>query len=285
MGYGSGKKVFITGGSAGIGRALALAMAKDGASVVVCARGQEGLDRVVAELRAAGGSGARFGAVQADVADPAQVRAAAASALELLGGLDVLVCNSGYAQAGAVGELPDEAFRQLMDVNYFGHVHVVRAFHDHFARQGKGDVVLVSSMLAVLSVYGYGAYSASKFAITGFAQALRQEMLIHGVRVKLFLPPTTDTPGLAKENQDKPALVHEMEMGSSLNATHSAEKVAGAFMKWLPTGRFFGYATWDSWLQFFMAHHFPELTLRIADGELEGARARLAKKAGSGATA
>lgn len=280
MGYCTGKKVFITGGSAGIGRALALAMAREGASVVVCARGQEALDRVVAELKGVGAAGATFGAVAADVTDAARMRAAAAEALALLGGLDILVANSGYAQAGEVGALSDEAFRRLMDVNYFGHVNVVRAFHDHFAKQGRGDIVLVSSMLAVLSVYGYSAYSASKFAITGFAQALRQEMLLRGVRVKLFLPPTTDTPDLAKENQDKPALVHEMEMGSSLNATHPAEKVAAAFLAWLPSSRFFGYATWDSWLQFFMAHHFPELTLKIADGELRGAQARLAKKGG-----
>lgn len=278
MGYCSGKKILITGGSAGIGRAIALAMAKDGASVVVCARGREALDAVVAELRAAGPVGATYGAVSADVADPVQVRAATTQALQILGGLDVLVCNSGYAQAGEVATLPDAAWRRLMDVNFFGHVHVVRALLDHFKAQGRGDIVLVSSMLAVLSVYGYAAYSASKFAITGFAQALRQELGLHGVRVKLFLPPTTDTPGLARENQDKPPLCKEMETGSALNATHPPEKVAAAFLAWLPSKRFFGYATWDSWLQFFMAHHFPELTLTLADGELAGARKRMENK-------
>lgn len=278
MGYCTGKKVLITGGSQGIGRAIALAMAKDGASVVVCARGREALDAAVAELKAAGPAGATYGAVACDVADAEQVRAAAAQALRMLGGLDILICNSGYAQAGEVGSLPEAAWRRLMDVNFFGHVNVVRAFTEHFRAQGRGDIVLVSSMLAVLSVYGYAAYSASKFAITGFAQALRQEMGLHGVRVKLFLPPTTDTPGLARENEDKPALCKEMEMGSSLNAVHPPEKVAAAFLAWLPKSRFFGYATWDSWLQFFMAHHFPELTLKLADGELDGARKRLQKK-------
>ncbi len=271
-------KVFITGGSAGIGRALALAMARDGASVVVCARGQAALDDTLAALKAANPTG-RHGAVAADVSDPAAMRQAAQQALELLGGLDVLVCNSGYAQAGTVAELPDDSFRRLMDVNYFGHVNTVRAFQPHFQAQGHGRIVLVSSGLAVLSVYGYGAYSASKFAITGFAQALRQEMMLHGVTVKLFLPPTTDTPGLKRENEDKPPLCLEMEMGSALNATHTPEKVVAAFLKWLPGGRFYGYATWDSWLQFFMAHHFPELTLILADGELRGAEKRLAKKA------
>ncbi|MCK6503440.1 SDR family NAD(P)-dependent oxidoreductase [Myxococcota bacterium] len=271
------RTAFITGGTAGIGRSLALALAHSGASVVVCARGQSALDETLAALRQANPGGAH-GAVSADVADPAAMKAAAAQALSILGEVDLLICNSGFAKAGTVAELDDADFRRLMDVNFYGHVNTVRAFQPHMVARGKGDIVLVSSMLAVLSVYGYAAYSASKFAITGFAQALRQELMLHGVRVKLFLPPTTDTPGLARENQDKPALCLEMEMGSALNATHSPDKVAAAFLKWLPGGRFYGYATWDSWLQFFMAHHFPELTLSLADGELHGARKRLEKK-------
>lgn len=280
MGYCAGRKVFIAGGSTGIGRSIALGMAQDGASVIVCARSEQALQAVVEELRAANPAGTH-GYVVADVTDVPAVRAAAGAAIAQLGAIDLLVCNSGYAQAGTIGELPDATFHELMNVNYFGHVNVVRAFHDHFVSNGRGDIVLVSSMLAVLSVYGYGAYSASKFAITGFAQALRQEMKAHGVRVKLFLPPTTDTPGLAKENATKPPLVYEMESGSALNITHKPEKVAAAFLAWLPKRRFFGYATWDSWLQFFLAHHFPELTLWLADSELDGARARLAKKAGA----
>lgn len=278
MGYTTGKKVLITGGSTGIGKAMALAMAREGAHVVLLARGAAALEAAVAELRAAGSSGATFGAVRADVSDPVAVEAAVAEAIGLLGGLDVLICNSGFAAASDVHSTSLETFHQLMAVNFFGHVHAVKAASGHFIRQGRGDIVLVSSMLAVLSVWGYGAYSASKFAITGFAQALRQEMLLHGVRVKLFLPPTTDTPGLAKENETKPPLVYEMEMGSALNATHSAEKVATAFLRWLPSKRFYGYATWDSWLQFFLAHHVPELLLTLADGELRGAQARLDKK-------
>jgi len=280
MGYCAGRKVFIAGGSTGIGRAIAIGMAQDGASVIVCARGEQALQAVVVELKSANPSGTH-GYVVADVTDVPAVRAAAGAAIAQLGAIDLLVCNSGYAQAGTIGDLPESAFHELMDVNYFGHVNVVRAFHDHFVGNGRGDIVLVSSMLAVLSVYGYGAYSASKFAITGFAQALRQEMKASGVRVKLFLPPTTDTPGLAKENATKPPLVYEMESGSALNITHKPEKVAAAFLAWLPKRRFFGYATWDSWLQFFLAHHFPELTLWLADSELDGARGRLAKKAGA----
>ncbi|EMY78708.1 KR domain protein [Leptospira weilii serovar Ranarum str. ICFT] len=274
-----GKKVFISGGSAGIGKGLAVLFAKQGASVVVSARNKKTLETTVAELRGIGSQNAIFDFAVADVSEAEQTEKAAKKALGVLGGLDLLICNSGYAKVGRVGDLNESDFRRLMDVNFFGHVNLILAFRDHFVRQGSGDIVLVSSMLATFSIYGYGAYSASKFAIIGFAQALRQEMMIHGVRVKVFLPPTTDTPGLKKENLDKPELVKEIEMGSAINAVHSVEKVVNAFMNWLPKKKFLGYATWDSRLQYFLARHFPEWILWIADSELKSARKRLERKA------
>ncbi|TGL96300.1 SDR family NAD(P)-dependent oxidoreductase [Leptospira barantonii] len=274
----NGKKVFISGGSTGIGKGLALALAKQGASIVISARNKKTLEATVGELRKIGSKDATFDFVVADVSDPSQIKKAAKKALGILGNIDLLVCNSGYAKVGKVSDLEESDFRQLMDVNFFGHVNTVRAFQDQFVKQGFGDIVMISSMLATFSIYGYGAYSASKFAITGFAQSLRQEMMLHGVRVKVFLPPTTDTPGLEKENQDKPDLVKEIEMGSAINAVHSVEKVANAFLKWLPGKKFLGYATWDSWLQYFLARHFPEWTLLIADGELRSAQKRLNQK-------
>lgn len=272
----AGRRVFITGGSAGIGREAALQLARKGASVMVCARREGPLDETVEALRAvAGASGQVFDRVAADVTDPESMRAAAARAAEVLGGVDLLIANTGFAECSAVLDADDAHFRRLMDVNYFGHVHTIRAFLPGFVQARRGDIVLVSSMLAILSVYGYGAYSASKFAVRGFAEALRQEMLHHDVRVKLFLPPTTDTPGLARENEEKPPLVREMEMNSSFNATHSAEKVVERMLAWIPGRRFVGYATWDSWFQYFSARHMPELTLRVADMEMRGAQRRL----------
>ncbi|PJZ52357.1 SDR family NAD(P)-dependent oxidoreductase [Leptospira adleri] len=274
----SGKKVFISGGSTGIGKGLALEFAKSGASVVISARGKKSLEETVKELKKVGAKNAVFDFVVADVSDISQVKKAVQKTLRILGGLDLLICNSGYAKVGKVNDLKEFDFRNLMEINFFGHVNVVREFQDHFINQGSGDIVLVSSMLATFSIYGYGAYSASKFAITGFAQSLRQEMMLHNVRVKIFLPPTTETPGLVKENEDKPDLVKEIEMGSALNAVHSVDKVAKAFVSWLPKRSFIGYATWDSWLQYFLVRHFPEWTLLLADGELKSAQKRLDRK-------
>ncbi|MCB9521126.1 MAG: SDR family NAD(P)-dependent oxidoreductase [Myxococcales bacterium] len=278
MSFYENKRVFITGGSAGIGRAAAIQLARAGASVIVAARGQAALDETVAAMRAAGRSDRHYSAVALDVTDREALRVAAAAAVSAMGGVDLLICNTGFAHCRPVAEADIEDFRRLMEVNFFGHVNTVQAFLPTFKAQRSGHIVLVASMLAVLSVWGYGAYAASKFAIRGFAESLRQEMKLAGVSVKLFLPPTTDTPGLARENEDKPPIVHEMEMGSSLNKTHSADTVATKMLGWIPSGRFVGYATFDSWFQYFAARHFPELTLKIADGEMEGAIKRLEAK-------
>ena len=277
MGF-AGKRVFITGGSAGIGREAALLLARQGAHVVVCARRQGPLDETVEALKAAGTPSQKFGSVAADVVDREAMQAAAQEAVALMGGVDLLIANTGFAECKPVAEADLDHFRKLMEVNFFGHVNTVQAFLPQFQEQKSGQIVLVASMLAVLSVWGYGAYSASKFAIRGFAEALRQEMLLDNVEVKLFLPPTTDTPGLAKENESKPPITLEMESASSFNATHPAEKVAEKMLAWIQKGPFVGYATFDSWFQYFAARHFPNLTLKIADMEMNGAIKRLEEK-------
>lgn len=280
--YFEGKKVFITGGSSGIGKGIAIALAKEGASVFLCARDKKKLEKAVRELKSLGSAKAEFGYVTADVSSKKQMDQAAKKALAGLKGLDLLVCNSGYAQVGEAGDLEDSVYRKLMDVNYFGHVNTALAFRKHFESQGRGDIVFLSSTLAFFSVYGYAPYSASKFAVSGFAQAFRQEMMLHNVKVKLFFPPTTDTPGLERENTDKPPLTKELEMGSSLNRIHSIESVAKAILKWIPNRKYIGYTGWDSWLQYFLFRHFPEWSIRITDSELFAAQKRLLSKANGG---
>ena len=279
MNYYSGKKAFITGGSAGIGREVAIKLASFGADVAISARGIDALNETLESMKqVALNDEQKFLALAADITDADQMRKVASEAIESFNGIDLLIANAGYAQSRSVSEADDEHFRNLMEVNYFGQINTVRAFIEHFSEASKGEIVLVSSMLAVLSVWGYSGYSASKFAVRGFAEALRQEMLLKNVRVKLFLPPTTDTPGLAKENADKPPITNEMESGSSFNATHSPKKVAEKMLKWIPKKKFVGYATWDSWIQYFSSRHFPNLTLKLADGELFGALKRLKEK-------
>ena len=247
MSFYSNKKALIVGGSAGIGQAAAIRMVREGAHVYVAARGQQRLDETVALLKRARRSESQVvGSVSMDVTDADAVRGGAAKVLEGLGELDVLVCNSGYATTGCVHSVTDASFDDMMGVNYLGHVNVVRAFAETFIEQKSGDICLVSSMLGFMGLYGYGAYSASKFAIVGFAEALRQEMMIHDVRVTLLYPPTTDTPGLKKENETKPPVVWALEADSGWNKTYTADEVAVVLLKSIQKGRFSNVVGWDS---------------------------------------
>lgn len=270
-----GKKVLITGGSKGIGRALATALASAGAHVIVTARGQAALDETVAAMQAAGTSGQVFGSLSFDVTDRAAVEEATAQAVERLGGLDVLVCNTGYAETGTTVDADADAYERMIRVNYLGHVNVVKALAPHFVAQKSGDICLVSSMLGFLGLYGYGAYAASKFAIVGFAQALRQEMGLHGVRVGVFYPPTTKTPGLETENESKPPEVWALESDSGWNKTYEAEEVAAGMLATIRKGTFDGVIGADSQLIYSLARYMPGITRYFADSDLRKAIAKV----------
>lgn len=150
-----GKRVFISGGSQGLGRAIALQLACDGAHVCVAARGLEALEQTMTEMKqAAGGRNTVLIARHVDVTDPAAVELVAADALSALGGLDLLICNQGFARTGQVHELPVKDFKQLIEVNYLGHAYLCRAFAPHFMQQKGGTIVMVSSVLGYLSTYG-----------------------------------------------------------------------------------------------------------------------------------
>jgi 3-dehydrosphinganine reductase len=271
----AGKRVFISGGSEGIGRATAVKLATEGAHVCVAARRQNVLDETVAAMKAAaGGTNQVLTSLAMDVTDPSAVEAGAKKALELLGGLDLLVCNQGFAHTGRIHELPIEDFRRHIEVNYLGHAYVCRAFAPHFVAQRSGTIVLVSSAFGYLGAYGWTAYCASKWAIVGFAEALRQEMALHGVRVKVLYPGTTETPGLQKENADKPKAVWEFEHNNAFNVTRKPEDVAVRLLRAAQGRRFENPVGWDGWLTFLASRYAPWLVRTLNDSDMRKAIAK-----------
>lgn len=283
MDWYKGKRVFITGGSAGIGRAAALQAVRWGAHVYVAARGQARLDETLAELKSAAAEGQTVGAVRLDVTDRPEVTQVAQQVLDGLGGLDVLVCNSGYAHTGWAHEVPDADFDDLMTTNYLGHVNVVRAFLPHFRQQRSGDIMLVSSLIAIVPMLGYTAYAGSKAALTGFGDSLRQELKFENVRVGVFYPPSTKTPGLERENEDKPAWVWEAESGTGWNKVYTAEEVGVSLLDAVRRGRFENVVGWDSKLFAFVFRHLPGFARWMWDGDVAKARDRVQKREAEGA--
>lgn len=208
------KRVFITGGSSGIGKATARLVADAGAHVSIAARGQERLDETAADLRERGEGTVH--AISVDVADREAVQAAAAEVIETLGGIDVVINNAGFAIPGYIHELTPEQFQAMMDVNFFGMVNVTQAFLPTLREQKSGRICNVSSTLGFLGCFGYTAYAASKHAITGFTESLRQELVTDGIGVSLVFPPDTDTPQFHRENEIKPPETAMLSEGAGL---------------------------------------------------------------------
>jgi len=201
-----GKRIYITGGSSGIGKAMAAeALRRGAAGVWISARGRERLESATAELRALAVSGQIVGSTALDVSDQAACEAAAGEILQGLGGLDILVNNAGVAHVGRLEAATPEEYRRMMDINYFGTVWTTLAFLPHFRAQRSGSVAAVSSTLGQMGLYGYSAYCASKFAVSGFFDCLRQDLLQYGVSVTVLYPADVDTPQYAEENLTKPA--------------------------------------------------------------------------------
>ncbi|HZI12297.1 MAG TPA: SDR family NAD(P)-dependent oxidoreductase [Myxococcus sp.] len=183
--------IVITGASSGIGRATALALAKKGAHVVLAARPEDPLEDLARECEA---SGVRTLVVPTEVSDAAAVRHLAAESVRAFGHFDAWVNNAGVYLMGSLEETPDDAFRQLMETNFFGTVSGTRAALTQFRHQGYGTLVNVASTFGAVTAPYASAYIASKHAVRGFSASVRQEFLNTGIDVCTVLPAAIDTP-------------------------------------------------------------------------------------------
>jgi short-subunit dehydrogenase len=182
--------VAITGASAGIGRAIAIRLARDGASVAICARRRERLDGVAAEIIQAGGTSLP---IVADVTRDSEMRAFVHQTVSRWGQLDVIVCNAGYGVYGTIDQIAPEKMQAMMEVNYLGTFNAARAALPVFRRQHHGHFVIISSIVGKRGVPYVGAYAATKFAQVGLAECLRAELVGSGIHVTVVYPISTES--------------------------------------------------------------------------------------------
>ena len=182
--------VVITGASAGIGRATALRLARDGASVVVSARRGDRLHALVRDIEAAGG---RALAIVADVTREEDMQRLVRQTVERFDRLDVMICNAGFGVEGSLNQIAHDHMRQLLDVNYLGTFNAAREALAVFRQQGAGHLLFVSSIAGKRGVAQMGAYAATKFAQVGLAECLRAELSGSDIHVSVVLPVSTDT--------------------------------------------------------------------------------------------
>ncbi|MFW5951502.1 MAG: SDR family oxidoreductase [Gemmatimonadota bacterium] len=191
-----GRVAAVTGGTKGIGRAIAEALLDSGGSVVIGARTAAEVERSAAEL------GERARGVVCDVQDPEACRRLVDAAVDAFGGLDILVNNAGVGIYKPVEELSVDEWNRTLHTNLDGIFYCTRAALPRIKERGGGWIINIGSLAGKNAFPGGAAYNASKFGLIGFSEALMQEVRHDGVRVSYIMPGSVDTPGFSSGEAD-----------------------------------------------------------------------------------
>jgi 3-dehydrosphinganine reductase len=269
------KVCFVTGGSSGIGFAVASELVRLGATVAVLARDGSRLDAAVARLESLRPSPEQrvVGAV-CDVADASAVSRTFDALVRDIGAPDLLVNNAGFAYIDYFENVTEAHLRDMTATNLWGCFHTVRAVLPHMKANG-GTIVNVASVGGLVGYFGAAAYCATKFGVVGLSEALRNELAPWKIRVLALCPPNTATPGLDRENLNKPPEAHAVEGNAG---TYSPEHVARALMRGLRRRRFLVFCNFMSWLTDVVHRLAPRLVYSFMDSDVARARKRIAKE-------
>ncbi|XP_077219062.1 3-dehydrosphinganine reductase TSC10A-like [Tasmannia lanceolata] len=227
-----GRHVFITGGSSGIGLALARRAAAEGARVSILARNPKKLEEARDSIRLS--TGIEISIFSADVRDFEAIK----RAIDEAGPIDVLICNHGVFIPQELDSQDMNDVKFIVEINLMGTFHIIKAalpLMKNREDRRPASIALMSSQAGQVGIYGYTAYSASKFGLRGLGEALQQEVVADNIRVSLIFPPDTETPALLEENKIRPEIT-KIIAGSS--SSMQADEVAEIALNGIQSGNF-----------------------------------------------
>lgn len=259
----------LTGGSSGIGRAVAARLVASGTSVIIVARNLERLNTTKAYLESIATGAATIRILSLDVSDNEAVGRLIPPCLDEAGTPDLLYVGAGIACPDHFENITQETYRHTMNINIDGAWNILSLVIPRMKAAGGGTIVNVSSMGGLLGTYGYTAYSASKFALMGLSQCLRNELKPDRIDVKVLCPPDTDTPQLTTEEKTKPDETRRITGNAPVL---TPDEVAGVLMKGLRSSNFVlipGFVGKIGWWTYRLA---PGIVHRLFDRDVRLAR-------------
>jgi NAD(P)-dependent dehydrogenase (short-subunit alcohol dehydrogenase family) len=271
-----GKRCLITGAASGIGRATAIAAAGHGAELFLTDRDGDGLERVAAEIRTAGGDVSHFAA--ADVADHDAVVALAEEMHARASSMDVVMNIAGISTWGRIEELEHDHWRRTVEINLMGPISVLECFVPPMIEAGRGGhIVNVSSVAGLFGLPWHAPYSASKFGLRGVSEVLHFDLRKHGIGVSLVCPGAVKTPlvgtvdivGVDRENPKIRKLIALFEKRAV-----APERVAERIVEAIERNRYMVFTSPDGRILFGLQRWFPPAyawIMRLMNRELDRA--------------
>lgn len=254
------KNIIITGGSSGLGLELARYYAKKGNNIGLIARDPGKLQSAAEQLQTLSPN-IKVIWHSADVSVPEAAGEAISQLAGFLGGLDLLINSAGILREGRFEEIPIETFREVMDINLFGTINIIKAALPYL-KASKGTVVNIASMAAHTGVFGYTTYTASKHALAGFTESLRYEMKPQGVSVQIICPPEFDSPMVDELNRNR---TPENRAHVLMIPTQPLEVIVKSTVKAIESGRYHTVTGFKAKSTAFGIQHFPRISRFVTD--------------------
>ncbi|CAD5221503.1 unnamed protein product [Bursaphelenchus okinawaensis] len=239
--------VLITGGSKGIGKAVAIECLKQQATfVTICARNRKDLEKAQYDLQRYCRDGQSVKIYEMDItAGFDKVKEVVNQIESEVAPVDILVNNAGFVIQGEFDVLASESVLKQMEINYIGATHLVRAVLPSMKERGHGHINFVSSAAGQCAIWGYGAYSPSKFAVRAFADVMAAECRPYNIGVSVLYPPNTETEGFQVEKQEMPEQIRQISGSAGL---FSSEEVGRACVNAISNGDFNASVGFEGWL-------------------------------------